>query len=38
MISADTTKENDVKHLVEETIKTYGKIDILYILKHGLMI
>ncbi len=30
MISADTTKEDDVKNLIEETIKTYGKIDILY--------
>lgn len=29
-IAADATKENDVKHLIEETIKAYGKIDILY--------
>lgn len=29
-IGADATKENDVKHLFEETIKVYGKIDILY--------
>lgn len=30
LIAADATKENDVKHLIEEVINAYGKIDILY--------
>lgn len=29
-IRADATKEDDVKQLIDETIKTYGKIDVLY--------
>ncbi len=30
LISADATKEEDVKQLVEKTVAAYGKIDILY--------
>ncbi|HVI41960.1 MAG TPA: SDR family oxidoreductase, partial [Anaerovoracaceae bacterium] len=29
-ISADATKEEDVKRLIEKTVEAYGKIDILY--------
>lgn len=30
LIPADATKEEDVKHLIEETIERYGKLDVLY--------
>ncbi len=30
LIAADATKEEDVKQLIEKTIETYGKIDVLY--------